>query len=211
MTRGELTTQILTALGDSPTAPIFWSRAEIQDTIQDGQEVLAETISAVKRTAYLALAAGTNFYPLQVIAPDLLRIQRVYLDSQHRRLTAMTRIQLDTFHETWRTVSGVPEAYLSMGYDWICLWPTPAVSGDILRVDYTAWPRALDSDSDWPELLEADHDTLVYYGIYDGLLKRWDVQQALPIFQEIVSRVRKGTARAGVNKGQARSWNRSSM
>jgi len=211
MTRGEITEQILTALGDSPTAPIFWSEAEIHDTIHEAQEVLAESVGGVKRTALVALTAGSNFYPLRAVAPDLLRLQRVYLASHHRRLTAVSRKQLDTFHETWRTVTGVPEAYLSMGYDWICVWPTPAVSGDILRIDYTAWPRELESDSDWPEFLEADHDTLVTYGLYDGLLKRWDVSQATPVWQEVLGRTGKGQARSGVNKAQARSWGRSSQ
>lgn len=206
MNRQELREHILVALGEARTSPVFFSNADVHTMIQDGQEVMAESIGGILRTAYLPLKAGVGFYPLRGIAPDFMKIKRLSIPSLDRRLVAVSRRQLDEFHEFWRTVNGDPENYVSMGWDWIGVFPHPSSAGLILRVDYLAWPRTLDSDDDWPEFMDADHDALMYYGLYDGLLKRWDVEKALPVYQEFLSRLGKGKARSGVSRSQARSW-----
>lgn len=210
MNRSDLTTRVLIELGESSTAPIFWDTDEIHTVLQDAQESMAERIGGIKRTAMLSLEAGAMFYPLRALAPDLLKLTRIWSPSRDMRLTAVTRDQLDRHHELWRTVQGSPENYLSMGYDWIGVWPIPDVSGILLRIDYTAWPRTLDSESDWPEFLEPDHETIVRYGVYDGLMKRWDIAQAVPVFMEFEARLGLGHNRSGTEKMKARNWQKGS-
>ena len=77
-----------------------------------------------------------------------------------------------------------------------------------MKLDYFAWPRTLLDDSDEPEFREADHDAIVLYGVYDGLMKRWDVARAMELFNRFVDAWQVGRARSGVREQQARYFQR---
>lgn len=210
MTRSELRTRILNALNDSATSPVFWSSAQINQLIDEGSEILAEELSGIKRTALTALRPGSTYYATRGIAPDLMVPYRVWVPSLNRRLTATTPGQLDAYHERWLTVTGDPEYWFPMGWDWFGIFPHASAGGGVLRVDYLAWPRTLLDDSDEPEFLGADHDALTIYGVYSGLLKRWDIQQAQYVFAMFLEKIGKGKGRAGEKTMQARAWQKTS-
>ena len=206
MTRLDIQNRILTALNDSTTAPVFWSTTQIQNVIQDGMEVLAEEAAAIKRTAFVTCKDGTQYYSTRGTAQDMLIPYRLWVPTLSRRLRATTVDQLDAYHETWETVQNDPEFWFPMGWDWFGVWPHPATGGLLLHVDYLAWPRALLDDSDGPEFPESDHDALVLYGVYDGLLKRWDVPQATVLFSLFMEKFGKAVAKSGMRTLQARTW-----
>lgn len=206
MTRAEIRQRILTGLNESATSPVFWSTGQMSQVIADASEVLAEEAQAVKRTAFTVLRPGTTYYATRGLAPDLMAPYRIWLPSLSRRLTAATVGQLDRQHEQWQTVTGDPEYWFPMGWDWFGVYPRPAAGGGTMRVDYLAWPRILLDDSDEPEFLHADHDALVLYGVYEGLLKRWNLEEALIVFSLFLERIGKAHARGGDRQMQARTW-----
>ncbi len=211
MTRSDLQTRILDALNESSTSPVFWSAEQIQNVIHDGMEILSEEAEAILRTAVTVLRPGATYYATRGISSDMMAPLRLWMPNQNRRLVAVTLSQLDAYHEKWPTVTGTPEYWFPMGWDWFGLWPTVSTGGGILRVDYLAWPRSLMDDSDTPEFQDGDQDGLVLYGIYEGLLKRWDFAQAMIMLGQFLERA--GLAKDGNGPGrmQARQWQRNAQ
>lgn len=206
MTRSEIRDRILTGLNESTSSPVFWTTAQMNAVMDEGAEVLAEEAAAIKRTAITTLRPGTLYYTTRGIASDMMAPYRLWLHATNRKLTAVHWSQLDRFHERWQEVTGLPEVWAPVSWDFFALYPHPAEAGGVLRVDYLAWPRALTSDSDRPEFMESDHDALVLYGVYRGLLKRWDAGMANAAFGAFLDRIGKGKSRSGERQLQARTW-----
>lgn len=206
MNRGALIDRILTTLNDSPVAPVFWTRAEVADVIQEGMEVMAEEVMALKRSAFLGLKPGSLYYRTRGIAKDFRVPYRLWYSATNKKLIPVTVEQLDGFHMQWSTITGDPEYWAPMGYDWFTLYPHPAQGGGVLRVDYLAWPRELGGDDDKPEFPESDHDALVTYGVYDGLLKRWAAPEAMAIFATFLEKIGEAKPKSGVNQLNGRTW-----
>lgn len=206
MTRGELRDRILMGLNESVSAPVFWSTTQINRLIDEGLELISEEAEAVKRTAFTVMRPGTSYYSTRGIAPDLMMPWRLWFHPTNRRLTATSASELDRDHETWETVTGNPEWWFPMGWDWFGIWPKPTSGGGVLRVDYFAWPRALLDDDDEPELYDDNHESVIFYGVYMGLLKRWDLERALGLWQLFLGGIGDATAKAGIRRQQARTW-----
>lgn len=206
MNRGALIDRILTTLNENPVAPVFWSRAEVADVIQDGMEVMAEEVMALKRSAFIGLKPGCLYYRTRGIAKDFRVPYRLWYSATNKKLIPVTVEQLDGFHMQWSTITGDPEYWAPMGYDWFTLYPHPAQGGGVLRVDYLAWPRELGGDDDKPEFPESDHDALVTYGVYDGLLKRWAAPEAMAIFATFLEKIGEAKPKSGVNQLNGRTW-----
>lgn len=201
MTRGEIARRILEALNEDATDPTFWTRDEINGVITEAGEVLAEEIGQIKRTAEIPFRAGATFYYTQSIAKDILAPYRLWHATQSWRLAPCTIMDLDRRHETWITVSGDPRYWFPVDWRLFGVWPSPAQPGGVLRVDYLAWARELIDDEDTSEFNESDHDALVLYGVYFGLLKQWDLPRAIAVFAQFVEHIpgalwRKGELKA---------------
>lgn len=206
MTRSQIRDRILNALNESTSAPVFWTTAQLDAVIGEASEVLAEEAKAIRRTAFVARAAGAIYYFLRGAAPDIMAITRIWLPDLNKRLTAVSIAELDAQNSTWATATGTPEYWFPVSWDCFGIYPHPAQGGGLLRLDYLAWPRALQDDGDEPEFREADQDSLVLYGLYDGLMKKWDAPRALEMFNRFMAQWQTGRARNGVRETQARVY-----
>lgn len=206
MNRSDIRARILNALNESTTSPVLFSTAQIDAVIDEAGEVLAEEAGAIKRTAFQGLKDGCTYYYTHGIATDVMAPYRMWLTHLDRRLTAVSLAELDTQNEKWIDVTGDPEYWFPVSWDLFGIYPHPATGGGILRVDYLAWPRALQDDSDEPEFRLADQDGLVLYGVYDGLLKQWNFSRANEIFNLFIDRWMDARARTGIREAQARSF-----
>lgn len=204
MTRSELRTRILDALNEDADSPVFWSTAQIDTIIDEASEVMAEEAQSIRRSAFISREPGKLFYSTRGIADDVMAIYRVWATDLNRRLVAVSAGQLDDQNETWQSVTGDPEYWFPLSWDLFGIYPHPSSGGGILRIDYFGWPRTLMDDDDEPEFREPDHDGLVLYGVYDGLLKQWNLQRALEIFSRFVERWMDAKERAGVREQQSR-------
>src|SRR5438309_2116369 len=206
MNRLELKTRILEKLNESTTNPTFWSLSQIDDIINEGAEVLAEESRLVKRTVTTTVRPGTSYYQTRGIAPDVMGIYRISLPDQRLRLRAVSPLQLDAYHLLWETVSGTPRWWVPIDWQTFAIFPKSIVGGPVMRVDYLAWPRQLLDDQDDFEYSNSDEDALVLYGVYDGLLKRWDANRALVLYQQFLERVGKSRAATGMDAEEGRTW-----
>ena len=211
MNRSEIRQRILEGLNDSATSPIFWTTAQIDTVIDEAQEVLAEEAKAIRRTAHVPMGDGLGFYSSRAIGDDVMSIYRVYTRHNTRRLSAVTLAELDAKNKNWMNVDGDPWEWCPISWDLFGIYPRPATGGGIMEVSYIAWPAALLDDSDVSEFPEADHDGFVLYGVYDGLLKQWDVVRALELFSLFMERIGRATARSGMRKSQSRDWYKSEV
>ena len=208
MTRAQIRDRILNALNESTSSPVFWSTTQIDAVITEAAEVLAEEAKAIRRTAFVGRLPGAIYYFTRGLAPDVMAITRLWLPDQNTRLTAVSIAELDAQNSTWATATGDPEYWFPVSWDCFGIYPHPTTGGGLLRVDYLAWPRTLLDDDDEPEFREADHDSLVMYGIYDGLMKRWDAPRALELFNRFMDQWQMGRARNGVRETQSRVYQR---
>lgn len=191
-------------LNEDTSSPVFWSTTQIDSVITEAQEVLAEELALVKRSALTPLRQGRNYYFTEAIASDIMVPYRVWLVGDQRRLDVVTIQQLDERHETWITVSGDPWHWFPVSWDMFGIFPHASTDGGILRVDYIAYPRTLLDDNDEPEMSAPEQDAMVLYGIYDGFLKQWDVERAMTAFALFLQRIPMGQGRANVELQAAR-------
>lgn len=208
MTRAQIRDRILSASNESTSAPVLWTTAQVDSVIDEASEVLAEEAKSIKRTAFVARQAGAIYYSTRAIAPDVMAITRVWLPDLNTRLTAVSIPELDAQNRTWATATDSPEYWFPVSWDTFGIYPHPATGGGLLRIDYLAWPRALVDDDDEPEFREADQDSLVMYGLYDGLLKMWNHQRAIELYNRFLGQWQVGMARSGVREQQTRMYQR---
>lgn len=207
MTRLELRQHILNGLNENTSTPIHFSSSQINDSISEGLEILAEEVDAVKRTAFTPFREGTTFYNIQAIAPDIMAPYRLWVYDTNRRLQATTISELDEYSERWDTINGTPEAWFPVSWDMFGVFPFPAAAGGVLRVDYLAWPRELLDDDDEAELPEASQRAVVDYGIYDGLIKRYDIETAMEFINRFASLFKDVKTKSGIGrKGSSVFW-----
>lgn len=208
MTRSQIRDRILNALNESTSAPVFWSTAQLDAVIDEASEVLAEEAKAIRRTAFVGKQPGTTYYFTRGIASDVMAITRLWLPDQDKRLIPCSLSELDAQNEQWPTVTGEPEYWFPVSWDCFGIYPHPTTGGGVIRVDYLAWPRPLLDDDDEPEFREADHDSLVIYGVYDALLKQWNAPRAMELFARFMQQWETGRARNGARESQARVYQR---
>lgn len=206
MNRSQMRIRILESLNDSITSPVFYSTTEIDDLIDEAGEVLAEEAQAIKRSTHVPLRAGTQYYYTTGLAPDIIAPYRIWIEGINRRLQAVSFSELDQRNERWTDPNDYPWAWCPISWNLFCIYPHPANAGGIMRVDYIAWPRTLLDDGDESEFPESDQRTMILYGVYEGLLKMFDLQQALTVFSQFVGKVIDAQARAGIRTMDAREF-----
>jgi len=126
------------------------------------------------------------------------------------RLVPGTLRDLEALHWQWQTVTGAPTAWVPVSHDLFALYPHPATGGGRVRVDYIAWPSALQDDGDSPEDVVADHELLVTYARYEGLLHRWQAERALQHWGDFQRGGRRMQGRA-VRRSDHRLWQQAPM
>lgn len=209
MTREEIKTRILQAIGDNIDDSVFFTEAQINALVDESVEMLCEETGAVKRSALVPLRPGMRFIYTPSIAPDIMAPTRIWDHGSGRRLTALSMDELDNLQERWaQTTGGPPQVWFPVSWDVIGIYPSASSAGGVMRVDYQAWPRALMDDEDRPELPEATHDAVVLFGQYMGILKKWDSQNAMIAAQALQAHKSVATARSGISRINFRTFQR---
>ena len=206
MKKSELRTRVQDALND--TTGVAWTTSQVDRSILEAVEVLAEETRAIKRSALVPLQPGSSYYYTQAIAEDLLFPYRVWSQRDERRLTALSLKELDAYHQEWDTVTGDPEVWCPLSWDVFVIWPRTAAGGGWLRVDYVAWPQDNLGDDDMWDIPEQSQDALVHYALYDSLLKYYDMNAAATNLNIFLQQTGQAGNRSGARKDQAREWTR---
>lgn len=206
MIRSEIRARIAATINDDQN--IFVTADEANRSIDEAMEIIAEKTKCIRRTAFVSLREGANFYYIKSIADDMMYPYRIWNEQRNVRLTGSSFMELDGLSQTWLTTAGTPQLWFPVSWDFFGVYPHPATSGGVLRIDYVAWPAALMDDNDEPEMPESSIDSLIYFGAYEGQLKEWDIQAATAMYQVFMGRMN-GLV-DGMDRVQAREFMRSS-
>ena len=204
MTRGEIRARILEALNDSVESPQLYTTTQLNEIINDAGETIAEEANIIRRSVDITLRPGHTYYYTRSIGPDCLVPTRLWIPSLNRRLIALSESNLDDWRERPHLVTDTPWNWFPISWDLFGVWPSSTTGGELLRMDYLAWPRNLLDDRDAPEMNEAEHTAYYIYGVLEGLLKRWDYERALVTFVQFMEMVNGATYSAGMQQFQHR-------
>lgn len=203
MNRQEIRTQILRSLNDDPNDPVFWSKDEINDNIQEAMEIIAEEATSLKRTYYTVRRAGTFIYEIEGIGDNIQTPYRIWLPDLKRRLESWSLTDLDREHSLWMDVTGDPWVWVPIDWRQFIVWPIPATQGGTMEVNCFVWPDELMLDTDEPEFHWSDHEAIVRFGEMDGYLKQWDVRRATDLLVQFTRGWRDARAISGVKQMQS--------
>lgn len=179
MTREEMRTRVLSHLLDDPDDPQFWTTAEIDAFLHEGQEIAAEEVRAVRRTVFVPKRDGMQIYDLRTLEPNCMAPYRIWDDGANRRLTPVTMRRLDSDRYRWLSTTGTEPLYwFPVSWGRFGIHPATATGSGVLRVECLCWPTALLDDDDEPDGSDADHDAFVLYAEYCGLIQQREVMRA---------------------------------
>lgn len=188
MTKAEMIRKILFSLNDDVTGAGFQTIDDTSNVIQEALEILSEEVRELHRTCYFPMRGGQSWFNIRACSADISVPYRLWSQTDERRLEYTTIDAMDTNRVRWlETLADRPTRWYGVTQDVFGIYPALAGdASDVMRLDYLAWPRELDHDNASPEFDESLHDTLVLYGVYDGLLRRWDISRASDIFTQFV-------------------------
>lgn len=199
MKRSEIKSRIRDAIDDSSSG-VFYTDDQLSDLIDEVQILLSAETKPIHRSVFVPIRDGGQFLYLPALAPDFMMATRVFSQSRNERLSTTSIDNLSSFHQKWPTVTGDPEFWFTVSWDIIGLFPRPTSGGGVLRIDYVAWPRELNDDSDSPEIAQASHDLIVLFGHYFGELKKWNAISASNVFLKIKQHMSLSDGRSNVGK-----------
>ena len=209
MKRSEIKTRIKDKIDDLSDDGTFFTDAQLDELVDEAQELLCGETKSVHRTVFVPIRPGGQFLYLPAIAPDIMLPVRIFNNANDYRLQVTSINNLGSFHQKWPTVTGSdPQFWFTVSWDIIGLFPRPVAGAGTLRLDYVAWPRALNDDDDSPEIMQASHDALVLFGAYLGELKKWNAISAGNFFQQLKQHSMFADGRSNVGKIVHRTFNR---
>mgnify|MGYP001216050867 CR=1 FL=1 len=209
MIRSDIRARIADSINDASL--VFVTEAEANRSIDEAMEVIAERAKCIRRTAFVSMREGANFYFCNSIAADMMYPYRIWNETRNQRLTAQSILEMDGYSVTWLATQGTPEVWFPVSWDYFGVWPHPASSGGVMRIDYLAWPRALMDDSDEPELPESSTDALTFYGAYEGQIKEWDAASANAMYGLFQQQLGDVKAVTGINRVAPREFGRTGL
>ncbi len=207
MTRNDIKLRIRDQIDDHSSSGVFYTDDQLNDLVDEIQELFCAETKPIHRTVFIPVRPGGQLLYLPAFAPDLMQVLRVFSHTLRIKLEVTSIDNLSSFHQKWPTVTGDPEFWFTVSWDIIGLFPRPTAGG-LLRVDYRAWPRSLNDDSDSPEIELASHDLIALFGQYFGELKKWNAISASNAFVKAKAHGILSDARSNIGKIVHRSFDR---
>lgn len=184
---------------------VFLSDSDVDDLLEEAQELMAEHGPPVIRRGGIGLTAYRTFYRLTEFCPDAIQPLRIYSTRLLAPLEPVSMAELDARQVNWMDTTGPPSAWFPRGWDQFGIWPKPSTTEGLLWVDYLAWPQVMLHDTSVPEFDEADHETLVAYGFYDGILRGAQIEDVKAAWGTFTALLKAGITRRA-NLTPDRGW-----
>ena len=180
MNLGELKTEVFRRLNESASSPVFWSVADVERAINDGQEELADATEFYERHTRIDLLSHRTYYDLRHICEDtFIAPRRVYNNEISKWLDPSHVRDFDAIRQRWETNTGQPMKWFMRGTWWLGLYPQPDADFGSIRFYYAAIPPELVEDEDAPQFPDEYHEALIEYAIYDLEAQDAETDQAL--------------------------------
>jgi hypothetical protein len=196
MTKAEMRDEVHRMLND--TSGTLIPADEVDDLLQEAQELMAEHGAPVIRRSGVPLQSYRTFYRLSEFAPDAIQPVRLYSTRLLAPLEPISMEELDVRAVNWIATVGPPTAWFPRGWDQFGIYPKPSGDEGLLWIDYLAWPQVMLVEWSVSEFDEEDHETLVAYGWYDGILRSNQLDEIKEAWQSFAGLLKSGYTRRGV-------------
>ena len=177
-------THILEIIGENTTSPDVFTddsvgMAQIRDSVNDAIEEMTMLTGAIKRSYYLMMVAGQNFYRLDFRKDQFGWVTDAWLHGIKRRMERRDLIWMNSFNPRWLLNTGTPEVYMQIGSDVVGIWPTPSGSDQILELTCAIMPGRYTEGTDRIRLRDDFQWAAVHFSVGEYYASRGDAQQAI--------------------------------
>lgn len=161
MTFLELQDTTLRELEEATSSPVFHTRDEVKDALNQAYQDLAEETEFYEKDLTIDLVANQLHYDLAELDPTVISIRRIHNDQNSRFMYVRTVPQMDGAYQNWTEVTGQPEIVVPRSVLVFAVWPMAAVSSGTLTAKVAATPPSLSADADTPAFPDPFHRALI--------------------------------------------------
>jgi hypothetical protein len=177
MNRASIRAEVRRRLGDNTA---FWTDANINDSINEGLEEMAEASEYYETSETENLSASSPIYDLSsLLDNDILRVSSIWNTQKEQWMQPTGPHLLNRKYARWEAITGEPESYYFRGLWHLRFFPKVAASSGTFTVYYSAVPPLLALDTQSPGFPEEYHYGLVEYALYDLLSQDQETNEAL--------------------------------
>lgn len=159
MTVSQIRGRVFERLGESTSAPVFYSAAHVLEAVNAAQRLFVLLSLCLEAKASLTLAANQVTERLLTVFPDFIVALRVQTSTSGKVRPASVE-GFAARDDSWRLArAAVPTAYVVHGFDFAMFYPAPS-AGCVLSLTYARGPATLSADGDVPGIPEEYHQDL---------------------------------------------------
>lgn len=179
----EIVDDVLSQLGEDPAAPVYWTRSEAEDAVNDGYEAMSEASEWFEVIITIPMASRRTYMDLRGYRYDILMVNHIYNLETNRPMQNRGKLELDNNYRQWEFNIGTPEAWF-ISAPFLGIWPRRNGEGPGMRTSATAIPDRLVRDTDTPGFPEEFHEGLTAFGKYVLKASDHSPQMALQYYAE---------------------------
>ncbi len=184
MTFGALKTEVFRKLEESSSAPVFWTEADVEASLNEGLMEISDATEWRERHITVDLLSQRPYYDLRTLVTDtVLSVGPAFNTQTNRWLMPSRVVDVDRRDRRWERVIGAPERLIIRGLWWLGYWPRTNGDTGTMKQYFTALPEQLAADDDVPGFPETLHYGLVEYALSDLWAQDGETRKALAAWQ----------------------------
>ena len=177
---GELKTEVFRRLNESSSSPVYWTEADVEESLNDGYQELADATEWYERHVTMDLLSHRTYYDMRYVAEDTwLGPRRCFNNQTSRWLDPSNVNDFDSERVKWEDNGGEPQRFFMRGSWWFGVWPQPDADSGTLRLYYSGTPPTLTADADTIEIPLEFQEGVIEYAVYDLLAQEAETAKAL--------------------------------
>jgi hypothetical protein len=167
VTKAQIRAEIFRRLREASSAPVFWSVADVNQSIDEGYQEIADATEWFEHNVTIDLPSRTpRFDVRQFTQYEFLISGPAFNVFTNRWMYPVTARMLDQGDREWENRLAEPEAVMVRGIWWLTYWPLPASNTTSVKQYYRGIPAAI-LDAASPAFPEQYHYGLVEYALFD--------------------------------------------
>lgn len=183
MTRGDLRTKLQNHFNNS----IYYTEADLNNSIQDGVDEVCAFTGCVYKSAALPFQQNVTYYDMLSLLPDYIGAIAIYNDVTHKWMYPTSRRKLEQQRVDWDSISGTPYCFCPISHRYLAIWMKPAVANyGRMLVFYRAAAPTLVEQTQIP-IPENGTDALESYSITDLWEQSQEWNKAATEFKTYIS------------------------